>query len=82
MSAETVTRPRPMSHGEQLSFAADNYQRQVNELQTLAEKRFWTLYYDEQLHWYGVKDALGRIIQSPTILPTLRGFFASQPSQA
>lgn len=82
MSAETTLRPRPASHSEQMSFAAAEYQRQVDELQRQAEKRFWVLYFDEQLHWYGVKDQLGRILAQPRPLSEIRGFFASQPAQA
>ena len=82
MSAETYQRPRPASHAEQLSFAAAEHQRQVNELQSLAEKRFWVLYFDQQLHWYGVKDQVGRILAQPRPLSEIRGFFSSQPSQS
>jgi len=82
VSAKTYQRPRPASHPEQLSFAAADYQRQVDELQALAEKRFWVLYFDQQLHWFGVKDGVGRILAHPRPLSEIRGFFASQPAQA
>lgn len=82
MSTETYQRPRPASHSEQMSFAAANYQRQVDELQSLAERRFWVLYFDEHLRWYGVKDQVGRILAQPRPLPELRGFFAGLPPQS
>ena len=82
MSAETYQRPRPASHSEQMSFAAAEHQRQVDELQSLAEKRFWVLYFDEQLHWYGVRDQVGRILAQPRPLAELRGFFGGLSPQA
>ena len=82
MSVETHVRPAPASHGEQMSFAAAEHERQLNELREQAGRRFWEVYYDESLHWYGVRDQLGRILQAPRPLPELRGFFANQPPQA
>lgn len=82
MSAETHLRPRPQSHAEQMAGAAANYERQVDELRALAAKRFWELYFDEQLKWHGIRDQLGRIVQQPRPLAELRGFFAGQPPQA
>jgi len=82
MSAETHVRPRMASHPEQMASAASDYERQVNELRRLAELRFWDLYFDEQLKWYGVRDQVGRILQQPRPLSELRGFFAGQPPQA
>ena len=82
MSAETYVRPRPASHPEQMTSAAADYQRQVDELRRLAELRFWKLFFDRQLSWYGIRDSVGRILQHPRPLSELRGFFAGQPPQA
>lgn len=82
MSAETYPRPRPQSHGEQMTFAAAEHERQINELKELATRRFWELFFDRQLNWYGVRDQVGRIVQQPRPLAELRGFFAGQPPQA
>jgi len=65
-----------------MSFAAAEHERQLNELREQAGRRFWEVYYDENLHWYGVRDQLGRILQAPRPLPELRGFFAGQLPQA
>ena len=80
MSAEAYQ--RPPAHVGQMTFAAAEHERQVNELRAQAAKRFWELYFDQQLQWYGVRDQLGRILQHPRPLAELRGFFAGQPPQA
>lgn len=82
MSAETHVRPRPASHGEQVAGAAADYQRQISDLRDLAAKRFWELFFDEQLKWYGVRDQVGRIMQHPRPLSELRGFFSGLKPQA
>lgn len=82
MSAETYVRPRMATHAEQVAGAAADYQRQVEELRRLAELRFWELYFDEQLKWFGVRDQVGRILQHPRPLSELRGFFSGLAPQA
>ena len=82
MSVETYARPRPATHSEQMDWAAANYERQLNDLREMAAKRFWEIYFDEGLRWYGVRDQLGRILKEPRPLSELRGFFAGLAPQA
>lgn len=59
-----------------------NWIRQRDELQALAEKRFWKLVPDENGSWFEVQDQLGRTLYGPAHFPALRGFFAGQLPQA
>lgn len=63
----------------------ENVRRHAERIQALqqeAEKRFWELYWDENLHWYGVRDQWGRIMFHPRPEAEIRGFFASLEPQA
>lgn len=63
----------------------ENVRRHAERIQALqheAGKRFWELYYDENLHWYGVRDQLGRIVFHPRPEAEIRGFFARLSPQA
>lgn len=82
VSAESYVRPRPATQAEQLESAAAHHQKQIDDLRNLAEKRFWTLFFDNQFLWWGVKDAVGVIVHPPRPLSELRGFFAGLPPQA
>lgn len=65
-----------------ISWNEANYQRQIDELKQLASKRFWELYWDESLRWWGVRDSWGKIICQPRPESQLRGFFAGLNAQA
>ena len=82
MSVETFDRPKPASHSEQMDWRQVNYERQISELKQLAGKRFWELYFDKNLRWWGVRDSWGRIVFHPRPEAEIRGFFANQPFQA
>ena len=82
MSVKTYTRPRPATHSEQMDWAAADHERQLSELREQAGRRFWEIYFDEGLRWYGVRDQLGRILKEPRPLAELRGFFAGLAPQA
>ena len=70
------------TQAEQPSFHARRHQEAIESLKQQAEKRFWELYFDESLRWYGIKDHVGRIVCSPRPESQLRGFFAGLPPQA
>ena len=61
---------------------ARRFDEAVEALRKEAGKRFWELYWDENLHWYGVRDQLGRIMCSPRPETAIRGFFAGLEPQA
>jgi hypothetical protein len=82
MSVTTTIRPRPATHSEQMAWAKDSHERQLNELRKQAGKRFWEIYFDEGLGWYGVRDQVGRILKEPRPLSEIRGFFGGLPPQA
>ena len=71
-----------MTTPEMIAWNTQNEKRQVDELKAQAEKRFWELYFDEGLGWWGVRDQLGRILKEPRPLVELRGFFGGLPFQA
>jgi len=71
-----------MTTAAHVSWNEQNHQRQLEELREQASRRFWELYFDEALGWYGVRDQLGRILQHPRPFTELRGFFAGQLPQA
>jgi len=71
-----------MTAAAHVLWSQQNHERQLEELRVQASRRFWDLYFDESLGWYGVRDQLGRILHPPRPLSELRGFFAGQLPQA
>ena len=59
-----------------------NWNRQRDELQAQAEKRFWKLVPAANGGQFEIHDQLGRVICGADFFPGLRGFFAGLPPQA
>ena len=82
MTAQDDTGKRVPTEGDMTKAHADRCRAEIERLGNEAKKRFWELYFDESLRWYGIKDHVGRIVCSPRPESQLRGFFAGLPPQA
>lgn len=71
-----------MTGPEEQQAHVSRYEQGIEALRTEAGKRFWELYWDEGLRWYGVRDSWGRIMFHPRPEAEIRGFFAGLGPQA
>lgn len=67
---------------QEKTFAAQEWERQLNELQAQASKRFWSLVPVGNGNQFEVHDQLGRVLYGPNSFMGLRGFFKNLPLQA
>ena len=82
MTAQGELREKVPTEGDVLTAHAERCRAEVERLGNEAKKRFWELYWDETLRWYGIKDQVGRIVCSPRPESQIRGFLAGIPPQA